>query len=330
MSNAKNVEIGSSDIVNVRFHTGFTKCNFSCEYCIAGHGNTVDPETEEIQDDSWNADRFERIVENLGKLPFQLNIRLQVPGEIFLNKRLLAGAKRLAQSANVRSLNILTNLSFSVDYYRRTLSDVDPSKWAFVASFHPTEVKDMRRWLEAATFFNHTYDFAAILVAYPALLPQLPELKSRLESYGLEVFVQAYIGTYDGRTFPSSYTADERQLLKSLFYSRHDYEFLLEMKKPGICNAGHRSFYIRESGDVVPCGMGYYAQSLGNIYASPVVKLNEAPQKCPFRACQCDTENMNTLIFRQNYEMKGINQHKYRFKGGADAKLNEWLITYDE
>ena len=334
MLNLKSDEAALDDIVNVRFHTGFTKCNFTCDYCIAGHGNTADPETEELEDESWDGDRFERIVENLSKLPFRMNIRLQVPGEIFLNKRLLAGAKTLAQSPNVRSLNILTNLSFSVDYYKRMLSDIDASKWAFVASFHPTEVKDRSKWIESGRFFNEKFDFAVILVAYPPLIDELTENRAMLKAQGFEVFIQAYIGYYEEKLYPDSYTVGEKELLKSLFYSRHDFEFLVRKKKPGLCNAGFRSFYIRESGVVVPCGMGPYAESIGDLFVSPKLKLQGAVKTCPFAACQCDTENMNTVIFRNNYAMTGSNQHKYRYRFAdlavADPALDEWVIAYDD
>jgi hypothetical protein len=304
------------DVINVRFHTGFSKCNFSCSYCIAGHGDmSMDDDGDlVVEDDAWDGPRFERIVENIKKLPLRMNIRLRVPGEIFLNKRLLAGAKSLARSPNVRSLNILTNLSLSLDYYQRVLADVDPSRWAFVASFHATEIKDSERWIQTAVYMHRTFDFCVALVAHPPLLNQIAARKKRLEAEGLEVFVQAYIGLHNGKQYPQAYTEEERRLLRTVMYSRHDYEFLVELRKPQLCNAGHRSFYVHETGKVTPCGMGYYPGFLGDLSVSPEVALNPKPQMCPFQACQCDTENMNTLVFQELYAMKGINQHKYRYR----------------
>jgi hypothetical protein len=53
--------------------------------------------------------------------------------------------------------------------------------------------------------------------------------------------------------------------------------------------------------------------------------LNDSPTQCPFATCQCDTENMNTVLFRQNYRLTGINQHKYAYRLKSKAKGNPAL-----
>jgi MoaA/NifB/PqqE/SkfB family radical SAM enzyme len=323
-------------VYNVRFHTGYKRCNFSCEYCIAGHGSKEGLRDEDgdfiMIDRTWDAERFERIVTNIKQLPMPMNIRLRVPGEISTNKRLMAGAKNLVSSSNVRSINLLTNLSLRKDRYAKLWSGFDDSKVAMVASYHPTEVKDLDQWLETAIYAHGRFDFAICLVAWPPILSEIPNLKDRFERNGLSVFVQAFIGLYNGREYPRSYTDEERENLKALFYSRHDYEFLMNMKKPGLCNAGHRSFYVSEEGEVTPCGQEGWGFSMGDLSRSPELMFADGPTQCPFATCQCDTENMNTVLFHQNYRLTGINQHKYayRFKDAAKGNpaLNEWTIRY--
>ncbi|HYM01065.1 MAG TPA: SPASM domain-containing protein [Blastocatellia bacterium] len=283
-------------------------------------------------DRGWDGERFERIVHNIKALPIRMNIRLRVPGEISTNKLLMAGAKSLADSPNVHSINLLTNLSLRKDQFERLFQGFDDSKVAIVGSYHPTEVKNPDQWIETALYANDRFDFAICLVAWPPLLADLSERKRDLESKGFTVFVQAFIGDYEDRPYPGSYTDTERAALKPLFYSRHDYEFLLNLKQPDLCNAGYRSFYIAEDGEVFPCGNGAWEFSMGNLSNSPEIKLGDGARPCPFQTCQCDTENMNTQVFHQNYTLTGINQHKYTYRLKAKAKtdpaVDEWAINY--
>lgn len=320
-------QTGQDEIVNVRYFTAFPKCNYSCGYCIAGHGEAFSK-----RESAWKPERYQLIIENLTRLAFKINVRLGVDGEFFLDKTLMEGARRLSHSPNVVSLNLITNLSFSYSQYKRLLSGFREEKIAIVASFHPTEVKNHDAWFKTAALMAADYDFAALLVGYPPLLGQIPGYRAKLVTNKIETFVQPFIGSFAGKHYPRDYTAQERQLLREVMYSRHDVEFLLNAKKPGLCNAGFRSLFVDAEGGVFPCGMGPYPVALGNLADGPDLKLGSGPQACPFEACQCDTENINTVQFKQYYERESKNQHKYsyRFHNNAltDNSLDEWVIPY--
>ncbi len=322
-------------VVNVRLHTGFTRCNFSCRYCIAGHGEaTTDEFGDPVLDDpTWDEARLRRIVANLCRLPYRLNVRLRVPGEIFLNKRLVRIAEEMTHADNIFSLNLLTNLSLMRHQYERILSGFDAQKLAIVASYHPTEIRNEAAWLESARWANARFDFAVILVADPPLLATLEGNYRKLRAEGFSVFIQPYIGVYQGRVYPNSYSADERALVGGLMYSRHDLEFLLKLVKPGLCHAGANSFYVAEDGRVFPCGSNE-TDEIANLAVSPLVRLHDGPGPCPFRTCQCDTDNMNTVVFASHYEMTGINQHKYRYRfderARGDARWSQWNVPYED
>ena len=100
-----------TDVINVRFYTDYNICNYSCPYCIAGQNNKANIV------EKWDDRNFDAIIENLTRLPFKINIRLGVGGEFFLNKKLVAGARKLSHAKNVHSVNLITNLSFSVSQY---------------------------------------------------------------------------------------------------------------------------------------------------------------------------------------------------------------------
>ena len=132
--------------------------------------------------------------------------------------------------------------------------------------------------------------------------------------------------------YPQAFNEQERDLLRGLAYSRHDYEFLLNTRRPGLCYAGARAFYVNPWGLAYPCGMGKYAQPIGDLSQSPAIELNDGPRPCPFATCQCDTENINTVDFEQHYVRSGINQHRYSYRFSGEAKaspwMDEWLIRY--
>lgn len=315
------------DILNIRYHTDYRQCNYSCEYCIAGFG-TTHPKPP----DNWNPFLFKRIIKNITKLPHAINIRLGVMGEIFTSKELLNGAKILSHSDNIHSLNLITNLSLTVSQYEKIFQDFDRKKIAIVASFHPTEIKNMDEWIKTAKYMNKNYDFCCILVGYPKILDQLSDHKKMLQKQGLEVFVQPYIGPYEGKNYPYEYSPAEKKIVKDNIYSRHDWEFLMELKKPGMCSAGFNSIYVKFDGKVFPCGEGIYDNTIGDLSQSPNIKLNNSPTMCPFLTCQCDTENMNTTVFKKYYKHSRKNQHSYTYRYKTISKflpfLSEWKVTY--
>ncbi len=313
-------------IINIRFYTNFNICNYSCPYCIAGQNDKQNMTTR------WDSANLDQIIQNLTYLPYKINVRIGVKGEFFLSKKLTEGARLLSLADNVHSVNLITNLSFSYKQYENFLHGFDHSKTSIVASYHPSEIKDKEKWIQVACHIKKRYDFAVVLVGYPPFIKDLLKIKKELTGYGIEVFVQGFIGNYNGREYPGAYTVEEKKLLRKVFYSRHDYEFFAESKKPGLCNAGYRSFYVDMTGMVRPCGMGALSPVIGNLLSNPEIKPWDGPRPCMYDACLCDTENINTVIFEQHYRQTGINQHKYiyRFKNEAEKfpQMDEWKINY--
>lgn len=314
-------------VVNVRYVTDFPTCNFACEYCIAGHG-----ETSPMKERDWDAKRYLKITENLAKLPFPINVRFGVAGEFFVDKTLVDGARQLSHAPNIHSLNLITNLSFNYRQYKKILKGYRQDNLAIVASFHPTEVKDHQAWFDTAAAIAGDYDFSALLVGYPPLIDKISVYRDELKKRNIETFVQPFIGPYEGKQYPQNYTEAEHALLTDIMYSRHDVEYLLNLKKPGMCNAGFKSLYINPRGIVYPCGMAKYKTPIGDFTKGPELQLNSAPQPCPAQKCNCDTENINTVSFEQFYELDALNQHRYRYRftdaASQDHRLDEWNIQY--
>jgi organic radical activating enzyme len=314
--------------LNIRYYTDYPTCNLACSYCVAGHGTTFQkPPTSR-----WDPARYRRVMANVAKLPYAVNIRIGVGGEFFVSKDLVDGARLLSQSPNLHALNLITNLTLSVAQFEKTFQGFDESKIAMVASFHPEQIKDHADWFDKAAEFSGRYDFAVIMVAFPEALDIIAAHKASLNARGVDVFIQPFVGPHKEKWYPQAYSDAEREQIKAMIYSRHDYEYLLNAKRPGACNAGYRAIFIDPMGIVTPCGMGKYHGSLGNLAESPDLALRDGPAPCPFSSCQCDTENVNTVEFHTHYEKSGANQHRYRYRFGdlaaLDDRYDEWKIHY--
>lgn len=331
--------------LKIRFGTGWDTCNYHCEYCVtdqpigdnaekptslpiltrigngisnpkrvaskvANLGRTLAGQRVIGEQTEWDPGKYLKVIERFGDLPFRVNVRIGVGGETFINKTVVEGARRLSNQSNTDTVNLISNLSFKYFQYQKIFRGFDLSKVALVCSFHPTEIKDIDSWIDTAEAVNKDVDLAIVLVAWPPLMDQLQANKHRLEDRGLEVFVQAFHGWHDEKKFPESYSDEERQLLRSVFYSQHDYDHMVDLKQPGDCYAGVDYMYVDINGNVSRCGT--YKTPIGNIFSD--VRLLEKPSPCPGTECWCDTENLNTVEFRQMYELLGKNQHKYRLR----------------
>ncbi|MDM4016067.1 hypothetical protein [Roseiconus lacunae] len=329
--------------LKVRFGTGWNTCNYHCEYCVTDQpigDNAATPEAlpvlsrlrsaamepsrvirkvasvasrlpvlkQETETIGWDEAKYLRVIDQFATLPYSMDVRIGVGGETFINKTVVEGARRLSNHDNTRAVNLISNLSFSFKQYERIFQGFDLSRLALVCSFHPTEIKDIDRWVETAIEVNQVVDLAIVLVAWPPLMPALADYKRRLEDCGLEVFVQAFHGWYEGQKYPESYSQDDRKRLANVFYSEHDYEHMVDLKQPGSCYAGVDYVYVDINGDVWRCGT--YKVPQGNLLNG--FRLLSEPAPCPGNECWCDTENLNTVEFRNRYEMTSLNQHKYK------------------
>jgi hypothetical protein len=261
----------------------------------------------------WDENQYLRIIEAIKKIPHPVDIRVGVGGEFFTSKTLIQGARLLANSKNCIGVNLITNLSFIFEQYMAFFEGFDMAKVGLVASYHETQVKNKERWLATAQRISREVDFGVVAVAWPPLLGKLPEIKSMFMERGIFIFFQAFQGYYNGKKYPEAYTPEEREILRSVFHSRYDYEYMVELKKPGLCNAGLGYVFLNMNGDMYRCGG--ILLPLGNII-SMRYKLFNTPKPCPVVNCYCDTDNLNTVEFNTLYKTLGVNQHNYIHRYG--------------
>lgn len=314
------INMKDKNIINIRLLTDWSKCNYKCSYCIVA----------ESQDSfvSWSEENFCKIIDNLMKAKFIYNIRLGVQGEFFANKVLIDGGRKLTTSDKCVGVNLITNLSLSIAQFDRAFKGYDLAKVGLVASYHPTEIQDIDSWVKTAIYMNENVDFSVVVVAYPPIISELEIMVSRLGELGIHVALQSFIGEYDGKIYPEAYTSFERERLKKMIYSRHDFEFFVNLKTPEMCYAGSQSFFVNTvNGNVLTCGIRSMKDSklIGNLIDSADIGFLENPMQCTSPRCLCDTENINTVVFSKYYKNTGVNQHKFEYIGAGD----EWTADYN-
>jgi len=292
--------------LNIRYMTGYSRCSYKCPYCIVGHGQQKDPGV------GFDKTLFMKIINNISSLPYDINLRPGVYGEMFLSDTLRKGFGVLANSENIKSLNLITNLSLSVKQYHKYLFDYPTYKIAIVGSCHPSQIKNWSQWYEKVAVFDLFYDFTVCLICYPPELDKVAEVAAELKKAGISYFLQPFLGRYRAMQYPYSYSTKELKIIKKHVYSDYDYDYLFKSEMPGFCCAGSEYIYIDPLGKVYPCGGVKYASPIGDLSKDVGFSLFPSHVFCIANHCHCDTEMVNTLYFKQTYIHTGINQHKYR------------------
>lgn len=312
--------------LSVRLPNYFRPCNFHCPYCTADIG------ANNVRYRWPYRENHRRIIENLLATPYRLAIRLGPAGEFFLSKELVADARYLTQQDKVDTVDLITNASLKRSFYEKAFEDFDLSKVSMTVSYHPTEIEDADTWKETVRYFRDNMAVGIVLVAYPPLMHLLPEIRKGLLDLDVPIFVNGFIGSFDGAKYPFAYSRLENQLLKSLSYSRHEYEFWINGRKPGLCRAGMTSIFVDiADGSVYSCGYPV-RHRLGELLSGPNFELLSTPTPCGNRLCMCDSENYNPVVFDKHYEKTGPGLRQYRYRYAEDARkdpaLDEWVIDY--
>ena len=281
------------------------KCNFYCSYCVAGN--------------SWKVGDYEeidvpKVLKTLERDGRTFLVRFTGGGEPFLVSNLVELSLALSKK---HYLGFNTNLISK--RIGQLVERVDPQKiWNIVASLHFAElerqglearfIKQGRMLLDAgiATLFYG--------VAYPGIIAEFSAYRDRYLSQGIPVEMLPYIGTFEGKEYPLSYTADEIELfglnnasVNSQYVPQIQSDVLLTISRhahtPGsrifheqdgqkraflpdgtfLCNAGHNAFLAMPDGSVQVCSDVSIPK--GSIYSE--IRSSKELFPCKSRNCTC-------------------------------------------
>ena len=278
---------------NIRFYTYYDQCNYACPYCIAGHGHVGVA-------DMWDINKFKEIMNAIPRKWDNIDLRIDTNGEPFLNDDILNEVITVSTHNTINTITLVTNLSLPAKKYVNFIKQCN-DKLMLIGTYHPTEVKEpSRAWgrstdnqsfINKAIEINQLCNLTIVSVCYPENFEQLFNFKDACKRNKLTFFPKGFIGN----DYPAKYTDADKVSMLKLGMTKHDYQYQIERKTPGLCNAGYRHFYITINGWIKPCGRSNH--HLGHISEEKLTSNNQ-PCPCSYGSCFATAGNINTVEYQ--------------------------------
>lgn len=338
--------------LGIRFQIRYYTCNLKCPYCIASWRERPSP---------FEIDKFHAIIQKIKKLPYRVCLRIGVGGEIFTSSEILNVVKEICnEENNIFGVSFSSNIHAS---YKKTIGpfidSVNTAKLGMGCTLHDTVIKNID------TFFNKVKllkENGVLLyvgnVAVPGRIKHLREYKNRCDEIGVPLIINAligkavtnahrsrknkgwFLGVNWGRlglsypTYPRDYTPTELDQLKTLWFTPHSYQLLVNSTRTkGMrCSAGKNYIHIDHEGNVFPC-LGIKNRmsnivfpvlrdryKLGNILQDNIIFKTD-DMICPRYHCWCGNENQALRIVDKNYNRTRTLRYFYPKEELSEEKL---------
>ncbi|MFA5389255.1 MAG: radical SAM protein [Candidatus Omnitrophota bacterium] len=276
------VEKQQGGAVRFEWHLQET-CTFGCEYCAKAKNNSRPRQPASLTVREY-ADFWKYTHEKYGT-----GSVVMTGGEPLLHPYFLDTCRKISA---YHSVTVRTNMS--VDW--RGLLELDPSRVAVEASFHPA-FSDSAAFLDSCLELKRK-GFALTIhcLAYPPFIARLPAFMEHCADAGLSAVMTAFWGTHDRMQYPDRYTEEECETLKPYLGTKERICYNLRGESPcgKLCNAGFKSAYIGSDGVITRCN---YApeELLGNMRGRTIELFSE-PRPCNQEFCPMnnfDTVNLS-------------------------------------
>jgi len=264
-------------------------CNYNCSYC-----NTPKPQDPPGK---WDKDRDKvaypgverwlKIWEDIFRKYGSCEIHI-TGGEPFIYPSFMELITRLSQ---IHTLEIITNLASDVN---DIVKNVTPDRVRIGTTFHP-EFADLEVFLDKHIILRkHGFETWSNYVAYPPQLEKMIGYKKEFAKLNIPFNIQPFMGHFQGRDYPKSYTDLELYYLKNC-YANDDVvniktiewktgtEYKNTKGKP--CRMGQMYAKIYPIGDAYRC-CADGSEKLGNLIDGTFELLDEA-LPCGCKQCFC-------------------------------------------
>lgn len=255
------------------------KCNFRCPYCWFYRGwADAAKRNLYLSSEEWMV-HWSRIDDRYGCVHIEIT-----GGEPFLYPNFIELVKSLSA---IHTVKVTTNLSGDIETFA---GEIDPERVNLDLNFHELFIDLDTVTKKALILKNNGFKAGICYLAYP---PQMQEEKIRrldehFRNLGIGFALAAFWGEYQGKRYPESYSASEREFMRPFLgdIDRLTYHLNAESPRGKLCNAGHMYAGVHSNGDVVRCGP-LADKVIGNIRDEDF-RLLDKPLPCEADTCPCN------------------------------------------
>ncbi|MBP1990443.1 STM4011 family radical SAM protein [Paenibacillus eucommiae] len=284
------------------YRGSLSSCNYDCPYCP--FSKTKDS-AETLAKDREQLRTFVEWVQEQAHDGHRLSVFFNPYGEGLTHRWYREAITQLSHMEHVEKVAIQTNLSANLDWTQ----DIDRSKTAFWATYHPEQTKEARFLAQCDDLYRRSIAFSVGTVGLRGAFGAIESLR-RLLPQDVYLWVNAF------KDKPNYYTADEVAFLRGidpLFeWNLTDYD-----SRGQSCRAGEQVFYVQGAGLVKRCYKD--RQVIGNLYRDGLAGLS-AKRPCRMEHCGCYIGyiHMPQLPFQDMYGSGLLERIPLRGAGSAD------------
>ena len=273
----------------------FDACNLDCAYCL------VHKVKKKIK---YPPIHITALLRTLNATNKTFKIGYSGGGEPFLIPNLIEACKEITKKHYIA---IITNLTSP--HIKTFAESISPHRTlSIIASAHIEELKSHHLLNTYFTNFlllkENGFTIDAMSVAYPPYSDKVDEYKQLFRKKGIELQFNPFIGKYNGKKYPLSYTSKE--LKRFGMVQSHTDALQRHYQHQKICNAGYNVGFINQKGDMYPCASIH--KKMGNIYST--VNFNKNVILCPLKFCLCPLNAYDPYLF--NKALKEVTQTAQR------------------
>jgi len=258
------------------------RCNLNCHYCFE-----FDSEAKK-HGELFTID-IPVLINTLHKTNKTFKISF-VGGEPFLVPNIVEVCSKITQRHYIAFNTNLTSANI-----KEFTDKIDPDRVIYIlASLH---IKELEKRHLLNKYIDHFllckekgFVIDAVEIAHPSLLSQAEQYKYFFRRHKINIVFTHYIGDYNGKKYPESYTTEELSIfdLKQENIERHN-------QAGKDCNAGYNVAVVCQNGDVFPCH--HIREKLGNVYEDIIFK--DKLMTCPIQFCECPLKSYDENLFEK-------------------------------